>query len=157
MPGYRSTAPVPSGSLECLELGTRGSIPSRHMRQSREQEIPVQPTVQRRRSPVPAQGCVEAAQGVVGSTQVLQQRSLPAPVWLTAAEGKGPLKALGSQGEDAELGVPEANVIVEFPCGAERKSWVRALLTRAPRGKGAARHYLAGLGRGCSHRASGTG
>ena len=99
----------------------------------------MRPTVQRCRSPVPAQGCAEAAQGVVGSTQVLQQRSLLAPVRLAAAEGKGPLEALGSQGEDAELGVAEADVVVEFPCGAERKSWVRALLPRAPRGKGAAR------------------
>lgn len=62
----------------------------------------------------------------MGSTQVLQQRSLPAPVRLTTAEDKGPLEALGSQGENAELGVAKADVIVEFPCGTERKTGYRS-------------------------------
>lgn len=131
-PGSQSTAPEPSGSPAHLESGTQGSIPSWHIRQSQEPEIPVRPTVQRGRTPVPAQRRAEAAQGVVGSTQVLQQRSLPAPVplRLPPAEPEGPLKALGSQGEDVELGVAEADVVVEFPWGQRGKAGVGA----APQG-----------------------
>lgn len=93
----------------------------------------------------------------MGSTEVLQQCSLPALVRLTTAEDKRLLEALGSQEENAELGVAKADVIVEFPCWTERKSWVQVLLPRGLRGEDAARRYLAGLGRGCSRRASGTG
>lgn len=82
------------------------------------------PTVQSGSTPVPAQRRAKAAQGVVSSAQILQQRSLLAtvPLLLATTQPKGPLKALGSQGEDVELGVAEADVVVEFPWGAERKS-----------------------------------
>lgn len=77
----------------------------------------VRATVQLRRSPVQAQGRAEAAQGVAGSAQVLQQCSLPSPPQRALAQSEGSLEALAGQGEDVELGEAEADLVVELPCG----------------------------------------